>query len=227
MALVLHGDHRGFLTKQACPRAEVTEGGEVRSLRCRARRYVPVGVLLVLAGSVLACIGITVDGGPVPTPPFPIEDLLLDESAFPGGWQAHVPFEPRARFGLPVGVTYYSPGSGGGVALHEVYVSRDPEEATERYQEAVRFWFTDDERYTAWSAPAELRHRSVLADQFRVGCHIQQESGIQFCQAVAQYGRYVAWFHTYMSPSMTFADLERILTAIDERMALYLAKDME
>ncbi|TKJ31643.1 MAG: hypothetical protein CEE40_01085 [Chloroflexi bacterium B3_Chlor] len=191
------------------------------------RRLGLVGLIAVLVSSTLSCVDITVDGGPVPTPSFPIESLLLDESAFPEGWTAYEAFEPRDGFGLPIAITYSSPGYGGGIAVHEVDISRNREEAAERYQEAVRFWFTDDERYTAWSAPAELRHRSAVADQFRIGCHIHQESGIRFCQAVTQYGRYVVWFHTYMSPYITFADLERILLAIDERMASYLEKDID
>jgi hypothetical protein len=174
------------------------------------------------------CVGVTVDGGPVPTPPFPMEDLLLDESAFPEGWQAQVPHDPPRTYGLPLAVTYGSPGRGGGIALYEVHVSRDPEEATGEYADAVSFWFRDDERHTPWTAPTELSCRSTTADQMRIGCHIQREqSGTQFCQAVGRYDRYVVRFHTFMSPYMTFTDLERILVAIDERMALYLGKDAQ
>jgi hypothetical protein len=47
------------------------------------------------------------------------------------------------------------------------------------------------------------------------------------CQAVGQYGRYMTRFHTFMNPeTMTPSDLEGILMAIDERMALYLEKDV-
>lgn len=198
----------------------------MKGLDCRARSCVLIGVLLILAGSILSCLEVTVDGGPVPTPPFPIEDLLLDESVFPAGWRAYAPHEPPSCFGLPIAVTYSS-GSGGGIALHEVHISRNREEAAERYQEAVRFWFTDDDRHTPWSTPAELEYRRTVEGELRVGCHTEQESGVQLCQAVAQYGRYVVRFHTYMSPYMTFTDLERILAAIEERMAFYLEKDME
>jgi hypothetical protein len=186
-----------------------------------------LGALLLIAASMLSCTchGVTVDGGAVPTPPFPMQDLLLDESAFPQGWQAYAPYEPPGRFGLPIALTYSSHAPGGGIAVQDVYASWNPEEAAEAYADAVSFWFKDDDRHTPWTTPTEVGSCSTTADRLRIGCHVERESETQFCQAVGQYGRYVVRFHTYMSPYMTLTDLERILVAIDERMALYLHKD--
>jgi len=48
---------------------------------------------------------------------------------------------------------------------------------------------------------------------------------MRLCQAVAQHEEYLVRFHAYVSPqSLSVADLEAILVAIDERMALYLGK---
>jgi len=45
---------------------------------------------------------------------------------------------------------------------------------------------------------------------------------------IGQYDEYFVIFNTYMSPDfMTYEDLERVLRAIDERMAHYLAEDIE
>ena len=185
-------------------------------------------LIVVLISPTLSCVTISLDGGPVPTPAFPIESLLLDESAFPEGWYLPTgqPFDPRAGFGLRTALTFSPPGSGG-IALHEASVARDPEEAAEGYEEWGQFWFSNREGNCIGGIPAELQYQSPVADQFRLGCCIrQQEGGVQTCQAVARYGRYLIRFHTYMNPeSMTFTDLERILTAIDERMVLYLGKD--
>jgi hypothetical protein len=184
-----------------------------------------LGIVAALVTSALSCVSITLDGGPVPTPPFPMEDLLLDESAFPEGWQAYTPYEPPGRFGLPIALTYSSCAPGGGIAVHDVYASWNPQKAAEAYADAVSFWFEDDDRHTPWATPAELACASTTADHLRIGCHVERESGTEFCQAVGQYDRYVVRFHTFMSPCMTFTDLERIRVAIDERMALCLEKD--
>jgi hypothetical protein len=48
------------------------------------------------------------------------------------------------------------------------------------------------------------------------------------CQAVAQYAEYISFLNSYVGPqSITLGDLERVLIAIDERMALYLGEDTE
>ena len=193
------------------------------------RRLGLVGLIAVLVSSTLSCVDITVDGGPVPTPSFPIESLLLDESAFPEGWTAYEAFEPRDGFGLPISITFSPPrDSAGGMALHAAYIARSSQEAAHGYQTWADFWFWESERRGPWSVPRELPYQSQVADPFRFACYRERGDGRQVCQAVGQYGRYMSRFHTFMNPdTMTFADLERILVAIDERMAFYLGKEME
>jgi hypothetical protein len=199
-------------------------------MRSRALRAARLGLIVVVIGCTLSCLDITVDGGPVPTPTFPIESLLLDQSAFPEGWLAYEPYEPEDGFGLRICMHYSPPAtSSGGIALHAAYIARTPEEAADGYGIWAPFWFSDREGWSAWSAPAELRHRSLIADQFRLACSREEEDdGRQVCQAVGQYGRYMTRFHTFMNPdTMTPTDFEQVLVAIDERMALYLGEDTE
>ncbi|HUW12584.1 MAG TPA: hypothetical protein VM537_22850 [Anaerolineae bacterium] len=189
-----------------------------------------LGLVVIVVGCSVSCLDITVDGGPVPTPTFPIESLLLDESAFPEGWVAYEPHEPKDGFGLSVCIHYSPPAtSAGGIALHAAYIARSPEEAVDGYGIWAPFWFSDREGWSAWSAPGELQYRSLIADQFRFACSREEDDeGRQVCQAVGQYGRYMTRFHTFMNPdTMTPKDLGRILIAIDERMALYLEKDTQ
>ena len=48
------------------------------------------------------------------------------------------------------------------------------------------------------------------------------------CQAVAQYGEYICFLNSYVGPqSMTLRDLERVLTAIDDKMALHLGESTD
>jgi hypothetical protein len=184
-------------------------------------------VAVVLMSSTPSCVDISLDGGPVPTPPFPIESLLVDESVFPEGWTAYEPDEPEDGFGLRVGVHYSPPAtSAGGIALNAVYVARSPEEAADGYGIWAPFWFSDRQGWSAWSAPDDLQYESPVADQFRLGCSREADDGRQVCQAVGRYGRYVSRFHTFMnSDTMTLSDLRGILIAIDERMGSYLQKD--
>jgi hypothetical protein len=193
------------------------------------RRLVVVGLIAVLVSSTLSCLDITVDGGPVPTPSFPIESLLLEESAFPEGWTAYEPYEPEDGFGLSTCIHYSpAPTSPGGIALHAAYIARSSEEAGDGYQVWAPFWFAEREGRGAWSVPDQLRYDSQVADRFRFACYRERGDGRRVCQAVGQYGRYMTRFHTFMHPAtMPFDDLERILIAIDERMASYLAKDID
>jgi hypothetical protein len=51
---------------------------------------------------------------------------------------------------------------------------------------------------------------------------------VQVCQVVGQYEEYIVRFHTRIDPEhpecLSFADLERLLIAIDERMAEHLGE---
>ena len=207
-------------------------------MNCRAltaESCVALGVILVLASSMLSCVCLPVTHGY--PPPFPTEELLLEESAFPEGWQTDgSTYNPRER--LPaeqMGLTYmrhecpyYSLK-----ADHSVYRFFDgAKSAAAAYQQYIAIWFAPREGWDPWSVPAELPYDSAVADQFRLRCKTAQ-GGREFCQAVGQYEAYLVRFHVYMDSDpeypdcMSFSDLERILLAIDERMALYLVKDME
>lgn len=210
-------------------RSVIQQHTSIKTRLFPTKRLLLVGLIAVLVSSTLSCVDITVDGGPVPTPPFPIESLLLDESAFPEGWTAYEAFEPQDGFGLPIAITFSPPpGSAGGIALHAAYTARTPQEAADGYKTWADFWFWESEGWGPWSAPRELPHRSPVADHFRFACYRELDDGRQVCQAVGQYGRHMSRFRTFMNPdTMTFADLERILIAIDERMALHLGKELD
>jgi hypothetical protein len=194
-----------------------------------ASRLGLLGIIAALMSSALSCVSMTLDGGPVATPTFPIESLLLDKSAFPDGWVAGEPYDPEDGFGLAVCVHYSPPAtSPGGIALHAAYVARSPEEAADGYGIWAGFWLSDREGWSAWRAPDEWHYQSSIADQYRFACSREEDDGRQVCQAVGRYGRYMIRFHTFMNPeTMTPSDLERVLVAIDERMALYLRQDTQ
>ena len=166
---------------------------------------------------------------------FPIEDLLLDESAFPEGWRAQEPFDPHN--GLPaeqIALTLFPDASACPSSLmtgHDVYRFYGGERCADMgHRSETPIWFAPWPGCGPWSVPTDLPHQSPLTDRFRVECCTGQGSTVQTCQAVARYEEYVVRFHTSIDPEhpecMSFADLERILVAIDERMAVYLGEEM-
>jgi hypothetical protein len=213
------------------------EGGSVMNgFLDRHRQLGTAAFLALLMLLALGCVCLQVTGRigaiPHPTPAFPIEKLLLDESAFPEGWRATRPFDPDRRIAaeqitrnilsnkchpLTVGAT------------HDVYrFYGGASSAAEAYPEETAIWFSPN--WGDWSIPAELSYESPVAEQYRFGCRIEQETATILCQALGQYEQYIVVFDAELDPDhpecLTFTDLERILVAIDERMALCLGKGM-
>ena len=198
-----------------------------------------MALLCVLATSLLSCSNLALEltclGGSYPPPAFPIEELLLDESVFPEGWQAgERTFDPRQRLPaeqIALGFYIHWCPDASLSAGHQVYRFFDgPRCAALGYQKEIPGWFAPWEETGPWIVPAELPYQSPLADQFRFNCSTHQRGG-QTCQAVGQYEEYVIRFQTSIDREhpecMSFTDLERILIAIDERMAFYLEADTE
>jgi hypothetical protein len=170
---------------------------------------------------------------PYPTPAFSIEELLLDESTFPEGWRAARPFDPERRIPaeqivldfhtnkchvLMAGVSHRVQRFYGGASA-----------AAEAYPEEVAYWFSPN--WGDWSVPSELSYKSPMADQFRFGCYTEEETATIVCQTIGQYEQYIVVFDAELDPGrpecLTFDDLEKILIAVDERMAEYLGKDTQ
>ena len=85
---------------------------------------------------------------------------------------------------------------------------------------------------TPWAVPEGWFYQSRAADRLKFAC-AQLDMGPVGppewrCKAVAQYHGYISALNSTLSPEcMTLEDLERILVAIDERMAFYLGKEMD
>ena len=164
------------------------------------------------------------------------ERLLIDASAFPLGWYRAFDAEPipkreyRERQSLSVGFAHeglqpYTLG-----ASHTVYRYRNELDSAILYTlEFSGKGFPDHIMIAGWVIPEEWSYQSAVADRFRFACgEVDSVPAKWTCKAVAQYDEYISVFRTELSPDyMTHEDLERILVAIDERMALYLGKEME
>jgi len=161
---------------------------------------------------------------------FAVADLLLDESALPDGWvTGGEPYDPEDRMpaeqivvGFFIDECPFSLRAG-----HYVYRFYGGSRCAEMgYRVKTPVWFAPRDGWGPWAAPAELTYESGVADAYRLSCYTHQDSGTRTCQAVGRFEEYIVTFLTPMSPNcMTFADLEGILAAIDERMAFYLGKE--
>jgi hypothetical protein len=158
----------------------------------------------------------------------PIEDMLLDESAFPVGWSVSTDGAdpiPRAPWtgstNVVENVELYFYAYGGG-ALERIWRFMSSEDASQAFEHQMRYVFRNGEFNTPWAVPAELSYHSSVASQFHYACATFDGQPSPGCAYVAQYGVHVVHFQTSMLPGlMTYSDLENVLQAIDERMAQY------
>jgi hypothetical protein len=175
---------------------------------------------------------------PAPERAFEIEDLLVDVSDFPANWYVNAPPAPMPhcdgaittqKEDIHIGFRAKSPTHI--AAGQTVYRFGARWLAAAEYSDRLPIEFNSNSvaSLTPWETPPELPYRSPVADQFHFACHVNAVLTPQtVCAAMGQYEEYLLISHSIMDPEyMTFADLERILVAIDERMALYLGKDME
>lgn len=199
----------------------------------RANRLVSwlaIGIGLLLLVSCLPLI----NKRPTPTPrpePIDLRDLLINTSVFPPGWRVEQPPSslrevfPRAQESL--GVTFRRRGYEA-IANHAVGRYSDADDAAFEYGWEHSREFGQALLVTPWATPEALPYQSTIADQYRFACAIVDKgdgSGEQLheCVAVGRYEEFVSIFTTWVAPEyMTYTDLERILKAIDERMARYV-----
>jgi len=170
-------------------------------------------------------------------------ELMLDVSPFPEEWERCVgpaqqpehlrPERHASEFWFvgfcPRGFDGFEQGIDG--AEHDIYRYGDTlAAATMFYVSFSRDDFSNRYTVSPWSLPEGWSYESDTADQFRFACaEIEPfELGrvVTKCRAVAQYAGFISSFSTTLEPEyMTLEELERVLAAIDDRMATYLGKD--
>jgi len=200
------------------------------------RKFASLLGLLVLIGLALAGVFAIVassgclPGEGVPIRDFPIEAMLIPVRAFPKGWTDD-PTGPSAPPLPPLGgyksierteVFFYIAN---GVATEEIHRFACTRQAADAFASSKHSEFAEGEFSRGWLPPTELQYRSPIAEQFYLACG--QHGSIRMCRAIGQYQEYFVLFNTHMSPGfMTYADLEKILRAIDGPMARYLRMDI-
>lgn len=194
------------------------------------RRYIVFVVTGLFLSILIGCA--TSSPTPILSPSLPavaLRQLLVDTSALPGDWYVErgpqeYPEQRGQENSLYVGFgtkTFESP------MFHIVLQYKNSEYASKKYRQYLPAEFGNAFRITPWKVPAELNYQSDIADQFQFACADFQNASAtsktySLCVAMGQYGRYVSVFSTYISQDvMNYADLEKVLRTIDERMASF------
>lgn len=172
--------------------------------------------------------------------PVDLYELVLDASVFPQSWYTCLgPVRPpeRARGErlerdmLYAGFCPEGFDQGIGGAQHAVFEYGDELGAAMAFRwDFSRHEFSNRYTVSPWAVPEQWSYRSSVADRFKFACAYVEPFGsdhaILSCNALAQYDQYVSYFQAQLS-HMTLDDLERVVVAIDERMAFHLKEDTE
>jgi hypothetical protein len=169
-----------------------------------------------------------------PTPPLgwqsPVSGLLIDESAFPEGWEVgsvkgttsdptvnHVTRE-WGRKEIP------------GTAFQSIWRAYTVADAERKYNELRASQFkpnrplNPDTLYVAFEPPVEVNYQSQVADEFYLACGWW---GVAYCEVVARYGNYVvelrlereAEYEEHISYGLTYAEIETVVRVMDAKFA--------
>jgi hypothetical protein len=161
---------------------------------------------------------------PAPQRSFAPEDLLIDQGVIPPAWKgAWGPFLPTGddlcttesaaiQFGvddreLPV------------QAEHDVYRYRSVGIAQRTFE---KVYLPQAERLESVS---EWTYQSPIADQSSFGCYDWAGRAVPVCEWAGRYEEYIVVFLARMTPDeVSLSDVEKVIRAIDARMAQYLDK---
>jgi len=117
-------------------------------------------------------------------------------------------------------VEFRAPGEKG-FAYHHVFKFRNAASAMYGHFWILRLGDVLPPRWESRQIPPEWTYQSPIANDWQFGC--VDYSKAMKCGVIARYNEYISVFDTSTSPEhMTLKDLERVLRAIDERMARYL-----
>ena len=200
------------------------------------RKFLAVCILIlpVMFIGLVSCTG-------SPTIRVPAEDLLIDDlSVFPAGWSItsgpfsarHLPHVLQDQGAIDFADIEFAPSNRTQpwslpTAAQIVWNFGDSLNATLEFYRRFRPSgpILSKEEMGGWS------YHSKVANRFQLYCEVVEpipeahiEGGWISCVAIGQYGEFISLFSTPIGAeyNMTTEDLERILKAIDERMARYV-----
>lgn len=159
---------------------------------------------------------------PIPNPP--TQQLILPIDIFPETWE--ISGDPTAM-GLGIGfgdeddtvIRFKLKDEKYNVAMHYIFFYPSENRARKAYPEG---FFNDNSIAVnhSWQIPEGLSYESSVADQFRIGCTINNIAGEKLvCQVAARYGNYTTIFHsTIREDTITLDQFNEIVKYLDEMM---------
>ena len=170
----------------------------------------PICKLVTLS---LLCFLFTACTGPLPN--CSIDQVLIEESSFPAGTYFEPLISPaydRPQSSATQGYSY-APDNGGYTVTKWPFSGY----ARSDYNGTQKVAFKIDKYRGPWETPADV-FVSKIADNYFVACGLVR--GVYECRVAAQYSRYSFYFRsTISSDRISLDDLNRLLEAIDKKMA--------
>jgi hypothetical protein len=154
----------------------------------------------------------------------PIEHLLIDVTDFPDNWTVDTD-SPRSIPSAPLGGTksiksievYFS--SQNDFAFERIRRFKSSEDAASEFARQMKHIFRE-RKDTQWFTPETISFQSSVAEQSYYACSQAEGYPWPGCTYIAQYGTYFVHFGTgIILGDMSYSDFERVIQAIDERMA--------
>ncbi len=184
-------------------------------------------LLIVIATGLLIACGNRFWEPRAPERSFTPEDLLIDQGTMPSSWRdVWGPFVPAGHDLC----TTECAAIQFGVAASELPIQA--EQDVYRYlsmgiaQRTFEKVYLPQRRHLG--SMSDWTYQSPVADQQHFGCYDWEERDMPVCEWAGRYEEYIVVFWCRMVPGeMSLADIERVVRAIDERMAQYLDKPFE
>ncbi len=161
-----------------------------------------------------------------PSPPqrsFDLNDLLISQESVSSTWLSFTPFYPSGDDLVTKEFTAVRFGViDGGV---KKYLA---EQAVYRYVTSGTAQRVFDDRVKPRNTRAlypiqEWNYQSTIAEQTTFGCDHKTLADVTYCEWAGNYEEFIIVFNTKMIDSeMSLIDMEKIIKAIDEKMAFYL-----
>ena len=180
--------------------------------------------ILLIIPLLMACGSVGALRPATPTPQVPLDELLIDNTAYPRWNQPR----PDERGGASDAILndnndleniYRSFNYRGISSSYSIWRYRSEEDAEEQYR-SLRNNYYGEEEHDQFQ-PEEIIYTSTVTSNTITFCNEMWDTTAVFCYTIGQYGVYVSKFATDVDHEyMTYEDLERILAEIDHTISV-------
>lgn len=155
----------------------------------------------------------------------PARNLLLDAKAFPKNWEVD-PCEPDCsrREGETKALRVFGIVDVPGHVIQDVFRLESVEAAQTKFQTYREVEFRElQSPNRTFRPPPEITYRSPIADEYYLGCGIDE---VPACRAIMRYGNYFIYFYFDIDDGqgdgLKMEEVEPILRAMDARVTSVL-----